>query len=136
MLTELSNTYRCTDCDTVPFPVGTSKGDALMCNCASDDPETGDVVFTKIVHRIDHEEFPDSWEFDEQALEDKMDPVGAGDFAWIGDDPGDIYGRECPECGVEIDAGSLRWNGQAWEHKNPNVHPQAGHHMLLADSLQ
>lgn len=52
-------------------------------------------------------------------------------YAWIDDEPGEIYGRECPECGVEIDAGSLRWNGWAWEHKNPNVHPQAGHHAIL-----
>lgn len=60
----------------------------------------------------------------------------ADHFAWIADDPGDIYGRECPECGVEIDAGSLRWNGFAWEHKNPNVHPQAGHHAILRRSLR
>jgi hypothetical protein len=39
-------------------------------------------------------------------------------------------GEDCPECGVEIDEGSLRFNGRAWEHKNPETHPQAGHHVI------
>lgn len=39
-------------------------------------------------------------------------------------------GEECPECGVEITVGSLRFNGRTWEHKNPNVHPQSGHHII------
>lgn len=42
----------------------------------------------------------------------------------------ELMGSECPECGVEIDGGSLRYNGWAWEHKNPEAHPQAGHHVI------
>lgn len=39
-------------------------------------------------------------------------------------------GEECPECGVEIEPGDLRFNGWAWEHKNPLAHAQAGHHVI------
>lgn len=39
-------------------------------------------------------------------------------------------GEECPECGVEITQDALRYNGYAWEHKNPEAHPQAGHHVI------
>lgn len=39
-------------------------------------------------------------------------------------------GEDCPECGVEITRRALRHNGFAWEHKNPEAHPQAGHHII------
>lgn len=40
-------------------------------------------------------------------------------------------GRDCPECGVEINVGSIRYNGFGLEHKNPEAHPQAGHHVII-----
>lgn len=47
----------------------------------------------------------------------------------------ELYGMQCPECGVEMDSGSIRFNGQSWEHKNPEAHPQAGHHVFDVDGL-
>ena len=41
-----------------------------------------------------------------------------------------LYGEECPECGSTIEPGSVRYAGYGWEHKDPNVHPQAGHHQF------
>lgn len=38
-----------------------------------------------------------------------------------------LVGQECPECGYEIDGGSLRFEGHAWTHKHQEF-PQAGHH--------
>jgi len=54
---------------------------------------------------------------------DTVEATGSADAdQWIGE--------TCPECGVEIDGGSLRYNGYAWEHKNPEAHPQAAHHII------
>jgi len=37
-------------------------------------------------------------------------------------------GVVCSQCKAKIAAdGSWRWNGEEWEHKCQNVHPQAGH---------
>lgn len=48
-------------------------------------------------------------------------------------DPHDLYGHDCPECGSVIDRGSLRWGGAGtWEHKDPDSHAQAGHHVFDA----
>lgn len=40
---------------------------------------------------------------------------------------------ECPECGEELTGGSVRWNGQYWEHKSSEAHPQAGHHAMAPE---
>ena len=35
---------------------------------------------------------------------------------------------KCSQCGTIMGVdGSWRWNGEEWEHKCQNVHPQAGH---------
>lgn len=41
-----------------------------------------------------------------------------------------LVGRDCPECGRVIDAGSLRYEGWAWTHRSD--HPQGGHHAFDA----
>lgn len=39
-----------------------------------------------------------------------------------------LIGEECPVCGAEMDASSIRFEGHQWAHKNPEAPAQAGHH--------
>lgn len=56
-----------------------------------------------------------------------LDPMRQADV-----DHGDLVGQDCPACGSTIEPGAIRWNGSYWAHKDPNSHPQAGHHVFDA----
>lgn len=64
---EVAATYACTECGERVFSVATSRGDALSCGCADEDGTL------ELVWNIDHNEFPEKWEFNETEFTEVLD---------------------------------------------------------------